>query len=58
VQDMVAEIRAKLAISDEEALYIKQVTEEKQADPTINTTVAAHRDDKVYLDGADSSATN
>ena len=33
VQDMIAEIRAKFDISDEEALYIKQVTEEKAADP-------------------------
>ena len=33
VQDMIDEIRAKFDISDEEALYIKQVTEEKAADP-------------------------
>ena len=29
---MIDEIRAKFDISDEEALYIKQVTEEKSAD--------------------------
>ncbi len=51
VQDMIDEIRAKFAISDEEALYIKQVTEEKSADPTIHATVVAHRDDRVFLDG-------
>ena len=52
VQDMIAEIRTKFAISDEEALYIKQVTEEKEADPVIQNTVTSHRDDRVYLDGA------
>ena len=29
VQDMITEIRAKFNITDEEALYIKQVTEER-----------------------------
>jgi type I restriction enzyme R subunit len=52
VQDMIAEIRAAFDISDEEALYIRQVTEEKAADPVIRGTVAVHRDDRVYLDGA------
>ena len=49
---MIAEIRAKFDISDEEALYIKQVTEEKVADPVIRTTVHAHREDRLYLEGA------
>jgi type I restriction enzyme R subunit len=49
---MISEIRAKFDISDEEALYIKQVTEEKVADPTIRSTVHAHREDLVYLEGA------
>ena len=52
VQDMIAEIRERFSISDEEALYIKQVTEEKVEDPIIRGTVAAHREDRVYLDGA------
>jgi type I restriction enzyme R subunit len=52
VQDMIAEIRAKFDISDEEALYIKQVTEEKAADLTIRGTVQAHREDRIYLEGA------
>ena len=52
VQDMIAEIQAMFAISDEEALYIKQVTEEKAADPAIQHTVLAHRDDGIYLEGA------
>ncbi|MDZ4344566.1 MAG: DEAD/DEAH box helicase family protein [Candidatus Binatia bacterium] len=52
VQEMIADIRAKYKISDEEALYIKEVTEEKSADPVIRTTVRAHRDDQIYLEGA------
>jgi len=52
VQDMIAEIQAKFAITDEEALYIKQVTEEKAADPAIRSTVTAHREDRIYLEGA------
>ncbi len=52
VQDMIDEIRAKFDITDEEALYIKQVTEEKSVDPAIHTTVTAHREDPVFLDGA------
>lgn len=52
VQDMINEIRTRFNISDEEALYIKQVTELKVADPAIQTTVQAHRDDVNYLEGA------
>jgi type I restriction enzyme R subunit len=52
VQDVIAEIRAKFDISDEEALYIKEVTEEKAADPTIHSTVITHREDRIFLDGA------
>jgi len=52
VQDMIEEIRAKFDITDEEALYIKQVTEEKAANPVIRQTVHAHREDGIYLEGA------
>lgn len=52
VQDVIEEIRAKFDISDEEALYIKEVTEEKAADPTIHSTVITHREDRIFLDGA------
>ena len=51
VQDMIAEIRTKFTITDEEALYIKQVTEEKEADVAIRSTVQAHREDRVYSKG-------
>jgi type I restriction enzyme R subunit len=49
---MIADIQTKFQITDEEALYIRQVTEEKIADPTIRGTVHAHREDRLYLDGA------
>jgi type I restriction enzyme, R subunit len=52
IQDMITEIRANFDISDEEALYIKEVTEEKAADPDIRNTVTAHWEDRVYLEGA------
>jgi type I restriction enzyme R subunit len=52
VQNMIDEIRAKFDISHEEALYIKQVTEEKSVDPAIRTTVVAHREDRIFLEGA------
>ncbi len=51
VQDVIEQIRAKFEITDEEALYIKQVTAEKIADPAIRSTVHAHRNDPLYLDG-------
>ena len=51
VQDMIAQILAKHQITDQEALYIKQVTEEKIADPAIRTTVQAHRHNQIYLEG-------
>ncbi len=52
VRDMIAEIRKQFAITDEEALYIKQVTEEKEADQEIHNTINAHWNDHAYLDGA------
>ena len=51
VKDVIEQIRAKFDITDEEALYIKQVTDQKIADPAIRTTVHAHRDDRIYLEG-------
>ena len=51
VQDMIEQIRSQHQITDEEALYIKQVTEEKIADDNIRSTVVAHRTDSVYLEG-------
>ncbi len=51
VQEMIAGILAQHQITDEEALYIKQVTEEKIADPTIRNTVQVHRSNLLYLEG-------
>jgi type I restriction enzyme R subunit len=58
VQDMITEIRQKFDITDEEALYIKEVTDEKTKDPTIQATVEAHQDDRVYLEGPFQSQVN
>lgn len=49
VQDMISEIQAKFSITDEEALYIREVTEEKTKDEGIRTTVQTHKDDLNYL---------
>ena len=52
VHDMIAQIQEKFDISDDEALYIKEVTEEKAADPAIHNTVITHREDRIFLEGA------
>jgi len=49
VYDMVAEIRERYPITDEEALYIKEVTEEKVQDANIRETVEAHKEDLTFL---------
>jgi len=52
IQDMIATIRNRFDITNEEALYIKEVTEEKAEDSMIRAKVHVHRDDRLYLDGA------
>jgi type I restriction enzyme R subunit len=52
VQDMIAQIRATFPITDAEALYIKEVTEEKTQDLGIRATVQAHREDRQFLEGS------
>jgi type I restriction enzyme R subunit len=52
VQDMIDEIQRKFPISDEEALYIRQVTERKVADTEIRETVQAHSEDLGFLNDA------
>ena len=43
ILDMIAVIQGKFDISDDEALYIKQVTKEKSADAGIRSTVTVHK---------------
>jgi len=50
VQDVIEQIRTMFAISDEEALYIREVTEEKASDAAIRATVESHQDDINYLE--------
>jgi type I restriction enzyme R subunit len=52
VQEMIDEILGRCTISDEEALFIRQVTEQKAADPAIRSTVQDHRQDVLFLEGA------
>jgi len=49
VQDVIDEIRQKFEITDEEALYIKEVTEEKMNDNEIQEPIATHKADISYL---------
>jgi len=50
VQEMIAQIRQQFDITDEEALYIREVTEEKMSDVEIKQTVEAHKADVIYLE--------
>ena len=52
VQDMIVVIRTRFDITDEQALYIKEVTEEKTQDAAMRATVQAHKEDRVYLEGS------
>ena len=55
---MIEQIRQQFPISDEEALYIREVTEEKIHDEGIIATVATHKDDEPYLFGTYSAEVN
>ena len=50
VQDMIAKIKEQYDIPEEEALIIRQVTEEKIADSVILQTVTAHKSDLAFLE--------
>lgn len=50
VQDMIQKIRDQFDISDDEALYIREVSKEKMEDESIQQTVAAHHNDVIFLD--------
>ena len=51
VQDVIAEIRAAFDITDDEALYIREVTEEKSKDPAISIVVQGNRENTLFLEG-------
>ena len=50
IQDVIEQIKTMFSISDDEALYIREVTEEKTNDTAIRATVEAHKDDVDYLE--------
>ena len=58
VLDMINEIRQKFTITDDEALYIKEVTEEKMHDEGIQSTIETHKDDEFYLENTYSGQVN
>ena len=58
VQDMIAKIKEQYDIPEEEALIIRQVTEEKIADAVILQTVAAHKSDLAFLENVYQSQPN
>jgi type I restriction enzyme R subunit len=49
VQEMITKIREEFQITEEEALHIREVSEEKIADESVQQTVAAHRADLGFL---------
>jgi type I restriction enzyme R subunit len=51
VQDMIEQIRQQFPISDEEALIIREVTEEKMEDNGILSVIRANISDEPYLFG-------
>ncbi|KIU53303.1 restriction endonuclease subunit S [Pseudomonas putida] len=50
VHDMISKIRETFEISEEEALHIREVSEEKLEDESIRLTVAAHKTDITFLE--------
>jgi type I restriction enzyme R subunit len=50
VQDVINEITQRYKITDEEALFIRQVTEEKIQDPDIQKIITDNKDDIYFLE--------
>jgi type I restriction enzyme R subunit len=49
LSDMIEKLRERFAISDNEALVIKEVCQEKMADPAIASSIQRHANDGAYL---------
>jgi type I restriction enzyme, R subunit len=49
IGEMIEKLKEQFEISDDEALVIKEVCEEKSADPIIVRNIQNHRDDMSYL---------
>ena len=50
IAEMIEKVRQKYQISDEEALVIREVMDEKTGDEGIKDDVQNHRDNRIYLD--------
>ena len=51
INALIEELRDRFPISDEEALCIREVTEEKMGDESIGKAVTTNRDNILYLEG-------
>lgn len=49
IDDMLEKFRQQFPISEDEALFIRQVTEEKASDTGIRATVLSHHGDSIFL---------
>ncbi len=49
IQDAIDKIREQFTISDDEAIIIREVTEEKMQDETILNTIRIHREDEYFI---------
>jgi type I restriction enzyme R subunit len=49
IQDAIEQIRQKFTISEEEAIIIREVTEEKIQDEKILNTIRIHREDESFI---------
>ena len=50
IAEMIEKVRQRYQISDDEALVIREVMDEKTADEEIRVDVRNHRDNRIYLD--------
>lgn len=58
VQDMITKIKETFDITEDEALHIKEVSEEKIYDESVQQTIAAHKSDTSFLDTVYKSQVN
>lgn len=58
IADMIEKVRLRFQISDEDALLIREVLEEKVQDEVVKNDVLIHRSDQIYLEGPLKSGLN
>lgn len=50
ISEMIDDIKNKYSISNEEAIFIREICEEKSKDPEVIETVKTHKEDTKYLE--------